>query len=521
MILLVNPGAHAMRLNSLPFALALALFAAQYSQAQQPGNEPPRKAGDVVIEAASVKPAGLGQVEFELGTLYVPENRAERGSRLIGVGFARFKAEKKSDAPPIFLLPGGPGGSYVDDLRPGNASAGLVRQLLQYRAIADVVVVDQRGFSQRGDVLLHRYRTPDEPLDQPASLERSTAAFTGVARSAVAAFEKQGIDLRGYTVKECADDVDDLRRALGYEQITLVGVSFGSQWSFAVMRRHPERVARALLSGVEPLDCGYDMPSHVLAAVHRMWREAEQDERLKPYLPPGGLNAAAREVLRRLEREPIRVPLKGRNGADSREATTIVLGHEDFQRCPMLRTAAGPEFVLALYHERYEPWALMTSVTRRSRTAEFPLIGPLIDTSLGVTPGRRYLLRSDAATAFLGEWNFDSYLASADIWPSPDVGDDFRTEVPCPIPVVFVHGNWDVQTPVENLLHVIPYFRNGRVLLVERGGHGAMNQVVQYLPETRQALLGFLRDGSTANLPTRVSVPAPQFSLPNFPPPQR
>jgi hypothetical protein len=63
------------------------------------------------------------------------------------------------------------------------------------------------------------------------------------------------------------------------------------------------------------------------------------------------------------------------------------------------------------------------------------MIGPLIDTSLGVTPKREYLLRTDAGTEFLGHWNFDSYLATADIWPTEDVGDEFRTEVVSHIPV--------------------------------------------------------------------------------------
>lgn len=504
---------------SLLLMLVLASFTGTNADAQEPPKEPPRKAGDVVIEAASVTVAERGEVGYELGTLYVPENRAEPNSRLIGVGFARFRAPSKTEAPPIFLLPGGPGSSYLSDLAPFSLrKQGLVKNILRYRDIGDVILVDQRGFSERGDVLKYRFTTANEPLDQPASLERSTAAFSDMARAAVAEFTKKGIDLRGYTVKECADDVDDLRKALGYARITLFGGSFGSQWSFAVMRKHPDRVAHALLGGVEPLDCGYDMPSHVMAAVQRMWWEAEKDPRLQPYLPPGGLMAAAREVLQRLQREPVRVPLKGVTDAKTGAALTLTLGPEDLQKASVLRTAEGPAFVLSLYHRHYDQWALATNLARRSRPAEFPMIAALIDTSLGVTPRRRYLLRTDPASAFLGHWNFDSYLATADIWPSPDVGDDFRTEVVCQIPVVFLHGDWDVQTPIENTLQIAPFFPKGHVLLVERGGHGAMNQVAQHLPETMEALLGFLKSGNTANLPTRVSVPGPKFSVPSFPP---
>jgi hypothetical protein len=278
-------------------------------------------------------------------------------------------------------------------------------------------------------------------------------------------------------------------------------------------------VARALLAGVEPLDCGYDMPSHVLAAVQRMWWEAEQDKRLQPYLPPGGLMAAARDVLRRLEREPVRVPLKGVTDSKTGAAVIITLGHEDFQKAPALRSLEGPAFVLSLYHGRYDQWAWTTNLMRRSRPAELPVIGPLIDTSLGATPRRRHLLRTDPGSAFLGQWNFDSYLATADIWPTADVGDEFRTEIVCPIPVVFVHGDWDTQTPVENTLQVAPYYRKGHVLLVERGGHGALFQVAQHLPKTMEALMEFLQSGRTAHLPTRVAAPAPKFSAPSFPAP--
>ena len=487
------------------------------SQAQEP-----RKFGDVVIERASLAAPGAGTVDFELGTVYVAENRSEPKSRVIGVGFARFRALQPSEAPPLFLLPGGPGSSYVSDLKQGSPRvATALREITRHRGVGDVVLVDQRGFSERGDVLKYKYRTPDELLDQPASLARSTAAFADVARAAVAEFSEKGFDLRGYTVKECADDVNDVRKALGYERITLVGGSFGSQWSFAIMRRHPEIVARALLAGVEPLDCGYDMPSHVLAAVRRMWWEAERDPRLQPYLPPGGLMAAAREVLRRLEREPVRVQLKGVKDVKTGEAPTVALGQEDFQREALLRGPAdGPAFLLSLYHEHYDSWAISVNLTRRSRTMEFPMIAPLIDSSLGVTPRRVFLLRTDPATEFLGHWNFDRYLATADIWPTPDVGDDFRTEVVCHIPVVFVHGDWDTQTPVENTLQVAPYFPNSHVLLVERGGHGAMNQVTQHLPDTMTALLAFLKTGTTESLPASVTVPAPKFSVPTFPAPE-
>jgi len=271
------------------------------------------------------------------------------------------------------------------------------------------------------------------------------------------------------------------------------------------------------LSGVEPLDYGYDMPSHVFAAIQRMWWEAEKDPRIKPYLPAGGLAAAAREVLRRLERAPVKVTVKA-PGSKPGETSTITLGPEDFQRS-FPRGTDGPAFLISLYHEQYDQWAYSTLARRRGWEWEVPLIWPLIDTSLGVTPRREHLLRIDAGAEFLGQWNFDSGLATADIWPTQDVGDEFRTEVVSRIPVVFAQGDWDTNTPLENALNIAPYFPNGRLMIATNGGHGVIEPIAYYLPDLFETLLEFLRTGSTANLPARVTLPSPKFAEPDFPPP--
>lgn len=472
----------------------------------------PKRPGEIVLEKRTALVPDGKPIEFELGTLYVPENRSDPQSRVIGVGFARFPALEKTDVPPTFHLPGGPGSSFVAGL---TRNATQLKQIEAYRRVSDVVLVDQRGFSERGDILQFKHRTPAEPLDQPGSLERSTAAFVSLARDAAQQMAAKGFDLRGYTVLECADDVDELRKALGYEQITLVGTSFGSQWSFAIMRRHPEIVTRALLSGIEPLDYGYDMPSHVFAAVQRMWWEVEQDPRFKPFLPPGGLSAAARDVLRRLEDKPVTVQVKD---PATNETASVVLGREDFQRDAFAR-GVGPAFILAAYHEHYRPWAEAVLARRRSHDATQTLVGPLIDTSLNVSPRRKFLLRTDAGSEYLGHWNFDAYLASADVWPSPDVGDEFRTDVVSEIPVVFAQGNWDVQTPIENALYLAPYFPNGRMITAEHGGHGVIGPIFASLPEVREQLIEFLRTGKTAGLPARVTLPKPRLPAPDFPAP--
>lgn len=134
------------------------------------------KAGEVFIEPATLTTPETGTVHFQLGTLYVPENRADPNSRIIGVGFARFRASQPAGAQPTFHLPGGPGGSLLTGLKQSNPQlARWLKHVARFRRVGDVVFVDQRGFSERGDRLKFKYRTPEEPLDKGASLARSTA----------------------------------------------------------------------------------------------------------------------------------------------------------------------------------------------------------------------------------------------------------------------------------------------------------------------------------------------------------
>jgi pimeloyl-ACP methyl ester carboxylesterase len=474
------------------------------------------KAGDVNIKKLSVTTPDGGAVEFELGTLHVPENRNDPRSRIIGVGFARFRGLGPTGAPPTFHLPGGPGGSYVSgmNLTKGDPAARKLNErqaadLERYRRQGDVVYVDQRGCTELGERLTFTYQLAEKPLTEPGSMARETAEFVAAARAAVADAAARKIDLAGYTIIECAADVNDLRRALGYERVVLIGQSFGGQWSFATMRRHPGIVARAVISGVEPLDCGYDMPSHIYASMRRQWQAVEREPAFERYLPPGGMAAAVREIVRRLEKAPLQVSFKDES---SGRTLAVTLGRDDFR-------PGNPAGILAIYHGHYEAWARNVARQRRARTTTIELIGPLIDTALAVTPARRHLLRTDPAIAVLGEWNFDDYMATEDIWPTEDVGDEFRSEVINPTPVLFVQGDWDTSTPMENLVHVQPFFPNSRTVLVHQGQHGAYARVRETLPEATAAIMEFIRTGNTTNLPVQVTVPPPALDAPAFPPP--
>ncbi|UPG83826.1 alpha/beta fold hydrolase [Luteibacter aegosomatis] len=473
-----------------------------------------RRPNDIVVERGTIHDESGRTVPYEIGTLYVPENRGKPDSRLIGVGFARIRSPHPTGAPPVFWLPGGPGLSVLGAFTENDR--GKLRTWLSLSEVADVVVLEQRGYTERGEKLLGK--RPAYPLDKPGSVTADVAQMRALAAAAVAAHP--GKDLSGYDIGEFAADVDSLRVALGYDKVTLFGGSFGSQWSLAVMRLHPRIVARAVLSSVEPLDGGYDMPSQVYASLQRMAYDADRDPGLKPYLPTGGVMGAIAALHDRFAKGPVSVTVKGEDGT----VRNVVLGAEDLQRALLSHTQDGgqdgerwPRFILSLYHGHYEEWAKDTIEDRRA--GDVILIGPLADSSLGVTAARELQLRSDPAVAMLGTWNFASNIASAPAWPTRDMGDAVREPIPNDIPVVFIHGDWDTSTPIDNTLGLLPYFRNGHAIVVHRGAHnGAMYQI-RNEPRATRAVYDFLKTGATQDLPVAVVLPVPKFAVPDFPPP--
>jgi pimeloyl-ACP methyl ester carboxylesterase len=87
------------------------------------------------------------------------------------------------------------------------------------------------------------------------------------------------------------------------------------------------------------------------------------------------------------------------------------------------------------------------------------------------------------------------------------------------IPVLFIEGDWDFQTPLENTLEIAKSFPKGRVVIGEQGGHGILEPFAQRYPKEWAQVMDFLRKGDMPNLPERMMLPTPKFTVPDFPAP--
>ncbi len=185
------------------------------------------------------------------GYLEVPEEYVDpEGATLrLPVAVLASSAEEPASAP-LVVLTGGPGqgASAILPLFAEESPATLL-PLLERQ---DVILFDQRGTGFAEPALtcpldLTEAATPEAT---PGPETDPLAIYTECADQ----LRAEGVNLEAFTTAASAADVDALRRALGYEQVDLYGISYGTRLALTVMRDFPDTVRSAALASPLPLE---------------------------------------------------------------------------------------------------------------------------------------------------------------------------------------------------------------------------------------------------------------------------
>ncbi len=228
--------------------------------AAAPAVSPAHAQSSATFEAAPCPvevPDGLVEgKDIKCGYLTVPEEHANPGGPTIQLAVAVLPSTSANPAPdPLFMNQGGPGGSTLDYFV--QAMNGALGE--QIRETRDIVLMEQRGTLYSEPALVCTELTQgkgseiqqDLTVDQERTLERSEMA---ACRKRLT---NEGINLSAFDSVENAADVNDLRVALGYDQINFYGVSYGTMLGQHYMRDFPETLRSVILDGVVPLALNY------------------------------------------------------------------------------------------------------------------------------------------------------------------------------------------------------------------------------------------------------------------------
>ncbi|MCB9134869.1 MAG: alpha/beta fold hydrolase [Anaerolineales bacterium] len=191
------------------------------------------------------------------GYVTVLENRDQLEGRTLRLAVAIFHRPGGPVYPdPVIYLSGGPGTAALEPMR--FSFEAMTKGV--FDAGRDLVVFDQRGIGLSRPALdcpeydsvsldLFDLEIDGETLD-PAQITDRILESLQLCRDRLS----QIADLTQYHSASSADDVEDLRQALGYEQVNLWGGSYGTRLGLEVMRRHPEHIRSVILEAVYPPD---------------------------------------------------------------------------------------------------------------------------------------------------------------------------------------------------------------------------------------------------------------------------
>ena len=438
----------------------------------------PVAAADLTWAPYAVRLADGTEMAAERGVFTVPENRDDPASRRIEIAFVRLKSTAERPGAPIVYLAGGPGGSGIDIL--STPRGAMLRRLT---AVADVIALDQRGTGQSNAI---PPCAPDIALD-PAHLTGETIArqFRQGFTQCLTFWRGAGVDPAGYDLIDSADDIEALREALGAERLNLLAISYGPQLGMAYMKRHPDRVQRAVYASPRGLDHTLRSPAAVDAFLTRVL----DSETI----------ATMRRVHERLDREPVTVSVVPRGATDP-----VEVGFDSFAvRFVVAFFFLNAKSVIDQLPDLYRQmdagdFSTVTGIMLQAgmtpmqgRFVAFRGMGEIMDISSNTTPEGLARWRQEAATALLGDaHNFPMPQAMG--LGGLDIPDEYKHPLVSDTPTMFIASTHDGRTPLETIPAVMAGFSRATLTRVVGGGHNVFEQSEPLQAEIQR----FLTDGT-------------------------
>ncbi|QLG44688.1 alpha/beta fold hydrolase [Costertonia aggregata] len=220
--------------------------------------------------------------DYTFGYLEVLENRNYTNGKTIKLPVYIFKSRSKNPKKdPIIYTVGGPGSTTMPTVQYMN--------YYKYLDDRDFILVEQRG---------NYYAQPH--LDCPewskaiykSNLPNFNAAnhdalFEKAAKDCRERLNAEGIDLNGYNTNEIAADINDLVNVLEIEEYNLLTISYSTKIAQVLMRDYPNKIRSVVMDSPLPLEVNYDEESiqNLLESINTLFSDCESDNNCNTAYP--------------------------------------------------------------------------------------------------------------------------------------------------------------------------------------------------------------------------------------------
>lgn len=396
--------------------------------------------------------------EYTFGYLEVPENRENTAGKWIRLPVYIFKSRNPNPAPdPIIYTVGGPGSTTMPSAQ--------YMAYYSYLDDRDFILFEQRGTAYAQPAL-------DCPEWATAQYQANSSQFTQSKKDQLLAeaaqkcrdkLIREDIDLNQYRTSASAADIADLRKALKIKEYNLLTISYSTKIAQVLLRDYPEGIRSVVMDSALPLEVQYDEESvensHMILQL--ILDDCAQDPDCNQAYPQ--LKERWEQLLQIVAEKPIEIEVKL---SQKQEPEIFRLDDQDFRS--MLAGASTAEIP-------YLPGLIDQVLQGNFSPVKDWLQGRLSGLGSGQGIGMRLSVWCAEETPF----NTDSFSGRGavfsedicEIWSVSPAKVVDNQPVKSDIPVLFINGSYDQETPAKWARQMLPNFPNGQQLIFSGWRH--------------------------------------------------
>lgn len=415
------------------------------------------------VEQRTLKTITDVTIEAEIGFMEVPENRNKPNSRKIKVKYAHLKSLGENPGVPLVYLEGGGGGSTWQVDSPQDLT-----DWIEVLEVSDIIFFDRRGSDDKSLTYVWEGEYPRDFFESETS---AYAHYKKMTKAALSEFEKRDVDVRGYTIEEQARDVSDLMSNLEINKYSIFGFSFGSQIGMTLMRLFPEEIESAVFAGADAPYQSFNFPRYLDICVDKFSEKVDSEKTFNEVLPD--FKELVHRVIKKLEENPVLVRIKN---PVTRKKTDLKVGA--FGLALLLRLDIDdsndiPIIPRLLYKIDKGDYELLTWFIQKRAIFGIALSGNGINQQLasGADEERWKTILEQADKSIFGNVMNFPFSAAKDNWMENDLSFDASIPVKTDIPTLFITGELDCRTPIEQVERIRTSFMDATHIIVDNAGH--------------------------------------------------
>jgi pimeloyl-ACP methyl ester carboxylesterase len=369
--------------------------------------------------------------EVVCGYLTVPADHTRPQGPTIRLAVVIIKAAYPAPAAvPVVDLQGGPGTLLLANLGPVLTPGTFSNWQLGDR---DLVLFDQRGVG---------YSQPSLGCLADETVQTCHDRLV-----------RQGINLSDYNTIQNAGDVHDLVRALGYRQVTLWSISYGTRLALTVMRLFPADIHSVVLDSTSPpqIDIDTGFPAATQRAFDTLFRGCAANPYCNQHYPH--LSAVFARLVSDLNQHPATVQVT--DPQTGKPVSGVITGDEVVNglRNALYDTALIPRLPKAIYQLAHQDYSQVATIGEAANAAlgtdsvgmflsvtcsEMTLTPQAIPAAVQVVEPetRHYVLTS-----------LQNIYANCQLWHVQPVPVAQQQPVTSAIPALILAGEYDPATP--------------------------------------------------------------------------